>query len=196
MPKKEIEWGNIPMKGLDDDNLSKYSIKQLIAQENGAISKDIISKKASERWGDDKKRFWAFVEKGNNNDCWISNNKSILLKDGRRISSQRFSLEISGKKSKKECVGHTCNNKMCVNPKHLYYATREEHSSNTPKNGHKGEKNNKAKLTKIEIESIKCEYKSLVKRLNKTYGVATILSKKYNVTSATIGHIVKGKTWK
>lgn len=191
------DWKNKKIIGLDtDEDLSKYSLKSISSKENAICSRDIISEKAKNRWGDDEKRFWKFVDKKNDDECWNTSKKEILLKDGRRISYQRFSLELYGKKSKKQCVGHYCNNKKCVNPKHLYYATREEHSSKIPKNPLKGEKNNKAKLKTFDVKSIKDEYNKLVKKFNKTYGIATILAKKYNVTSATIGNIIKGKTWK
>lgn len=195
MPK-EIKWGNIEIKGLEDNDLSKYSLKSLIAVENAKNSAHIISQKAKERWGDDEKRFWENVDKKSNSECWITKKCSILLKDGRRITYQRFSLEIHKRFSNKEVVGHKCNNKKCVNPNHLYYADRAEHASITPKGDKKGENNGRAKLNNSKILKIKKEFDSLVKKNGKRYGVATILSKKYNVSSATIGHIVNGKTWK
>lgn len=48
MPKKKIEWGNIPVKGLDDSNLSKFSIKQLTAKENRILASIASGKKRAE----------------------------------------------------------------------------------------------------------------------------------------------------
>lgn len=77
-------------------------------------------------------RFWDYVEKSNDDDCWEwvgcikKGYGSFWVRDdnykngGRMISAHRFIYEaLVGPVEKGEIVHHTCEFKLCVNPKHL-----------------------------------------------------------------------------
>ncbi len=85
-------------------------------------------------------RFWKYVTKGSEDECWewhgcIKNDYgSFWIRDsgykngGRMIASHRYSYMLANNPQndeaweeafKKKILHHECENKLCVNPKHL-----------------------------------------------------------------------------
>lgn len=74
-------------------------------------------------------RFWAKVKKSGENDCWEwfgakSTSGYGVIQKGKRgeglIRTHRLSYEIhNGPISDRELILHSCDNKICCNPKHL-----------------------------------------------------------------------------
>lgn len=95
--------------------------------------------------------------------------------------------------STKICICHKCDNKICINPSHLFSGTRED--NNRDRDNKKrtvivyGSKNGMSKLTELDVIRIK----SL---LNNNIGSLAEIGRKFNVKWQTIQAIAKGKTWK
>jgi len=93
-----------------------------------------------------------------------------------------------------ECVCHTCNNKKCVNPNHLYLATTGENIKDAWRDGlckipapQVGSKHWKALLTEDQA-----------RRILRQKGIKTSreLGKEYGVSAACVKKIFQGKNWR
>jgi hypothetical protein len=78
------------------------------------------------------KSFWDRVLKASPDECWIwtgvvrHSGHGTLLVNGSRKQAHRFAYELSfGPLPVDQELVQTCNNKLCVNPKHLVIATPE-----------------------------------------------------------------------
>lgn len=197
MYMEKIEW----KQGLSDEELGKYSLNSILTAERNKsdymrnVARKNIKKVMQKLWDTAENRFWKVVDKKDKNDCWYSKSYRIstgkTLDNGKREfkSMQRFSLELHKKFSKKPCVIAKCGNNNCVNPNHLYYATKTE----AGKAG--GSKRDKVFSKKVANESrnkqIAKEYKMYVKKNKTKYGALKVLSKKYNLKKAVLSTIVK-----
>jgi len=158
-------------------------------------------------------RFWAKVNK--TKSCWNWTGavrwngygkimqESGLRPNGKRkqvdILVHRFSYElIHGPiHDTKMCVCHKCDNRLCVNPDHLFLGSRLENMRDMDQKrrrayGEKvsspGEKNPAAKLTEKEV----LEIRKLYATNNFTQTKLAIM---FGVTQPLIGRIVKNKSW-
>lgn len=144
-------------------------------------------------------KFWERINK--TKSCWIwigaknSGGYGILRVNNFQMRAHRFSYQaFFGRISDKICVLHKCDNKICVNPEHLFLGTRIDNNKDRDMKNRTvivyGSKNGKAKLNEIKVRDIK----NTLKYYNfKSFAEIGI---KYNVKWQTIQAIAKGKTWK
>ena len=109
---------------------------------------------------------------------------------GKTIRAHRAAYEIyNGKIPDGLIVCHTCDNRKCINPKHLYAGTYADNYKDAKDrqriNPPKGESHHGAKLTVHDVEKIRKSDLSQ-RQLALIYGVA----------QATIGDAKRGLTWK
>jgi hypothetical protein len=85
---------------------------------------------------------------------------------------------------------HTCDNRACVNPRHLLEGTAAQNTADKVARGHQmaGEAHVHHKLTVVEVRAIRRDYQP---------GVCgpTVLAKRYGVSRRLIGMIVNGQIW-
>lgn len=156
----------------------------------------------------DIERFWSKVNVCDDDSCWewkasIMNSgygQFITRHNGKTyaLSCHRLSYEITfGNIPDGLLVCHHCDNKICVNPKHLFLGTASDnlydavrkgrHKSNSKKMS--GERNPRAKLSKDDIMKIRSLFSKGVTRDE--------LYKKYPIVYHTqICLIINKKTWK
>lgn len=148
-----------------------------------------------------------FISKYKINDetgCWewtasIMNSGygQFLPTNGVCVSAHRFSWVLhNGKICDGLYVLHKCDNKICVNPEHLFLGTAHDNLVDAVKKGRhkpanvKGTRNGSAKLSDDDVLYIR---KNFVPRTN---GNAKELAKLFGVNSVTIRSIVNKFSWK
>ena len=109
------------------------------------------------------------------------NGKSVLV---HRLS---YSLFV-GPLLPGECVLHSCDNDLCINPAHLFIGDREDNNRDraTKKRSATGERVASSKLTTDDVRRI---------RLSEGFSV-TELSRQFHVYPQTISKILSRETWK
>jgi len=88
-------------------------------------------------------------------------------------------------------AAHSCGETMCINPRHLRWATRLENEADKVAHGRdiRGERSGTARLTRPQVEEIRSTY---------SLGGCTQqdLANRYGVCLMTINKIVNRQTWR
>jgi len=153
------------------------------------------------------KRFWDKVDIKSKDECWewraaisSSGYGSFGFKEKVQLA-HRVSYELTngsipdGEGYHGMCVCHSCDNKSCVNPSHLFLGTQKENIKDMFKKGrevrglNKGERAGSAKLKEVDIVNIRAIYKYT--KVSQ-YRLANI----YSVAQSAISKIVLRKSWK
>lgn len=147
-----------------------------------------------------KNRFWSNTTIKADNECWNWAGKKLNSGYGqisfrnqhvkaRTAHTLSYILNI-GAIPKGMDVCHTCDNRVCVNPKHLYLGSRRDNLNDAIKKGRMliGEKNGSHKLTIDNVKQIKRELEGGQKTIYR-------IAKDYGVNFNTIKNIAKGKNW-
>lgn len=142
-----------------------------------------------------EERFWQYVKKGSDSECWIWTgskcgvNRSYgqISFNGRRVVAHRVSYIMAhGDIPRDLDVCHACDNTLCVNPAHLWLGTAHENILDMI---HKGRSNYAAgKLTPEQVIEIR-------RLLAKGYQGKAV-AKMFGVNTMTISTIKTRKSWK
>lgn len=91
---------------------------------------------------------------------------------------------------KSQFVCHSCDNRKCIRPSHLFVGTHLDNQKDCTNKGRRlnGSEHPNAKLTEKKVAKI-------IKLIKKNVPYPDI-AKKYKVTAGTICNIKRGKTWK
>jgi hypothetical protein len=146
-------------------------------------------------------RFWKYVDKKGENECWNwigfkkqtgygqirgldKNRKSKMLR------SHRVSwILTNGEIPDSLCVLHKCDNPSCVNPKHLFLGTIKDNVQDMIKKGRNFLR------TGIRIRRAKLKEHEVIEIIN-SKKPGSFLSKLYGVSNSTI-YLIKGRgSWK
>lgn len=127
----------------------------------------------------------------NNGDCVLwnkainSSGYGVLWKNNKQVYAHRNAVNAK----EGDVVMHTCDNRACINPKHLQIGTHSDNSKDMVlKNRQaKGENCGNSKLTKEEVFQIKSYLGVLSSRK-----VANI----FNISKTNVLDIWKNKIWK
>lgn len=173
----------------------KSQIEKMVACECCGIS---CVKKFIKAFCSDTCRFWGYVDKKDEGNCWIWKGKvgkdgyGLIMIKGVRIRAHRFIFEITNGSIKgKNVVRHSCHTPLCVNLAHLKEGTPRENIEDmlAARRSLVGEKCHLSKLNDEKVGKIRQLYKSG----NCTQQeIATI----YEISSGTVHLIVTRKTWK
>lgn len=138
--------------------------------------------------------FWAKVRK--TNGCWVWTSglywdgygKFWAGSQGRTVRAHRFSYELhKGKIKKGLLVCHSCDNRLCVKPSHLWTGTVKDNNDDMTTKGRNffsTSGNPSLKLSNRQVE-----------RLRRDRGKGVLLRKlaqKYGVRESTVSRIANG----
>jgi len=143
-------------------------------------------------------RFWSYVIKGEEDDCWwwMGGTKSRNTLDPRGwiqiknkpLQAHRVSLAISLGRNIATGLNalHSCDNSLCVNPKHLREGTHEENMRDKALR-HRCPKTCPRKLNLEKAREIRKKHKDGISVLK--------LMEEYDVRQSTIYHVLQGRMW-
>lgn len=137
-------------------------------------------------------RFWNKVDK--TNDCWIwtasirKDGYGRIRVDGQTLKASRVAYYLTHGRWPIECM-HTCDNPLCVNPRHLVNGTHRQNIQDmvNKKRHVLGERNGNAKLTEENVKQIRELSKLGTPRKN--------IAQQFKVSYVTITFIVTGRSW-
>lgn len=138
----------------------------------------------------------SFTIKGKKN-CWewvnanVKNGYGIVEYDKKKMSAHRLSfLFHKGEIPEHQDVCHSCDNRRCVNPEHLFLGSRAVNMQDSLKKGRfpVGENSVQSKITEKDVKEIRKmrEKKIKYKEISCIYGI----------TEQSICDLVKRRTWK
>jgi hypothetical protein len=142
------------------------------------------------------KRFWSKVDKQGKDECWnwlaprTYYGYGQVNYEGRPHIASRMSWRIhNGEIPSELCVLHHCDNRICVNPDHLFLGTRTDNMVDKCQKGRhpKGEDAWNCKLTEDAVRVI---------RIYVECGMShTEMARHLGLSRTTIRDAVSGKNW-
>ena len=141
------------------------------------------------------KRFESYIEK--TDGCWIykgTKNKvwgyGQFVVHGKLFRAHRYSYELYvGPIKDGLCVCHSCDNRLCVNPAHLWLGTQKENIVDAVRKGRmlRGVRNSMARFSEEEIK--------MIRELSRQGIYQKHIAEEFGTSQSYISEIVLNKKW-
>ncbi len=133
---------------------------------------------------------------GDEDECWpwpgpFWEEYGLVTANNQVFRAHRVSFVVAGNElGDLDCVLHSCDNPLCVNPNHLSKGTREQNTSDAWERGlcRKGASHYKTPFSEEDVRLIRLM--ALAGKSQESIG------HKYNVPRSTISSIVQRRSWK
>jgi hypothetical protein len=145
-------------------------------------------------------RFWCKASVKSTAECWdwkackLPSGYGLIQVNEKLQLAHRIAWQIThGEIPPGLVICHKCDRPSCVNPSHLFLGTMKDNQSDMASKGRSahGERNAHAKLSQLDIATIRNRYK----RGSKTDGLSQI-AVTYGVSFQLISLIVNKKIWR
>lgn len=146
-------------------------------------------------------RFLSLCDHGSETDCWewqgmVNTNGygRFSLNDRHQLSHRAAFEMFIGEVPDGRVVCHSCDNRLCVNPHHLWLGTQSENLRDAVAKGRmrrpdtRGEANGNRKLNWDAVRDIRQMHQRGVKKY--------LIAQSFRVSPSTITEITNGKIWK
>jgi hypothetical protein len=143
-------------------------------------------------------RFWEKVNIAGENECWEwqasrnSKGYGCFSVDGIIKLAHRVSFELAnGDIPEGLFVLHKCDNRLCVNPVHLFLGSHIDNMRDMIRKNRqaKGSKNGRSKLTISDIQIIR----DIAKQKKSS---STVIGNRFKINPSYVRHIIRGDFWK
>src|SRR5690606_38721810 len=111
---------------------------------------------------DVEKAFWKRVDKKSDDECWewkgylMPNGYGQLKVKQKNVYAHRYSYELHcGRIPNNLLVCHKCDNRKCVNPRHLFLGTPKDNIRDMDRKGRRVVKPGTQKITRKDAENIR-----------------------------------------
>lgn len=148
-------------------------------------------------------RFFSYVEPEPNTGCWlwtgvVGNNGYGRFFHGRNLQAHRASYMLLVGEIGDLLVCHKCDNKICVNPDHLFLGTHADNSADMASKGRQARQvRTKAIAASIKKTAKLNDDSVLVIFARRSAGVHDKdIANELGVSLSTIRHVVYGHSWK
>ena len=145
----------------------------------------------------DMLRFESKYTKGDTKECWLwmyglnrNGYGKFKLKTKSYGAHRLMYLLYNGTIPDKMYVCHSCDNRKCVNPGHLWLGTASDNMKDMHKKGrapNKGDTHWKARLKAEDIP--------VIRELSAAGARNVDMATKFHVDKCTIAHVLSGRTW-
>lgn len=141
-------------------------------------------------------RFWQHVHVGPPEVCWEwiggkSEGYGQIVDQGRNYFAHRLSWQFHHQLEIPQglFVCHSCDNRACVNPAHLFLGTHQDNDADRDRKLRQphGEKNGQAKLTEADVKRIRLMAQEGISLAN--------IARQLNVSPGLVSMIVARKRW-
>lgn len=168
---------------------------------NGTKTSTMTNQERLQKHLDDpefQERFWSNVQIGDPDQCWLWIGSNVDGDGYGRvgpIAASRISKSLTTgiAFSREVHVLHSCDNRLCCNPHHLFLGNQfinvMDAVSKGRNNGARGSQNRKAKFTEDQVEAIRV----IQKDVGVTY---KMIGMQFGITGEQASNIMRGKAWK
>ena len=111
----------------------------------------------------------------------------LIWRDRKYCRAHRIAYELfKDSITDDDCICHTCDNRRCINPDHLFKGTRLDNNRDSKAKGRNayGERNGRSYLSREAVEFIRSSTQSQPE-----------LARLFNVSQSCISRVCSGKRW-